>query len=94
MENCYVSAFELKKFLYCVEEGEDLFTLQRKFGVPAKTIIEDNELNKEVRAGQYIFINASREETFMLFPDGKIDKEDIKRKNGVKALYPFQVLYK
>lgn len=94
MEKVYESAFYLKKFLYCVEEGEDLFTIQRKFGVPVETIIKDNELTSQVRAGQYIFIDTSLGESFILLPDDRFFKEEIKKKNDVEILYPFQVLYK
>ena len=94
MEILPTCAQKLKKFLYSVEVGETLFDVQQKFNVPIWKLIKDNRLNGEVRAGQYIYIDTDRGETFLLLPDMICDKESILSANDVSILYPFQLLYK
>ena len=86
--------FELEKFLYAAEEGESLFSIQQKFGVPIAKLVEDNRLDGEPLPGQYLFIDETLGETEFVLPDGEFDLQSAKVKNNVPIFYPFQLIYK
>ena len=94
MESFFECAFKLEKFLYAAEEGDDLFSIQQKFGVPLSRIIKDNALCGEIEVGQYIFIDRTGGETFLALPDEEFDRDVIEKKNDAPVVYPFQLLYK
>lgn len=95
MKNDHYAAAGLEKFLYSVEEGDSLYSVQEKFDVPLHKLAYDNMLDNEVIAGLLLVINKGEGESFTLLPENVVDNaEEIAEKNGVDILYPFQRVYK
>ena len=95
MKNSFYAFGGLDKFLYSAEEGETLYSLQAKFDIPMHKLARDNMLDNEVIEGLTLVIDRQNGERITLLPESIVDNaEELKKKNGVEVLYPFQRLYK
>ena len=95
MKNDFYAIDGLEKFLYSAEEGETLWKLQEKFAIPLHKLAYDNMLDNEVIEGLMLVIDRQNGEVFTLLPDSVVENvEEVKRKNNVEVIYPFQRLYK
>ena len=48
----------MKKFFYRVEVGDSLAKVAKKLGVPVKVIIKQNNLVREIEAGDLLYIES------------------------------------
>ena len=74
----------MPSFIYCVEAGETLVDVAYKLKVPVKKMIEDNGLEEEIAAGQYLYIDASEDYAVIMPEDVDLSKWE----------YPFEVVEK
>lgn len=81
----------MKKFFYRVQDGENVFAIARKFGVPIFKIIALNALTYDVCAGDIIYIESVVGKKYNVQPFDSLEsvlqkfslsKEDFVAKNG------------
>ena len=95
MKNSFYAFEGLDKFLYSAEDGETLYSLQGEFDIPMHKLARDNMLDNEVIEGLTLIIERQNGKRFTLLPESIVDNaEELKKKNGVEVLYPFQMVYR
>ncbi len=86
----------MKKFFYRVREGDNLYSLSKKFKTPVGILIYENKLNKEIEEGDvlYVFVPSGTVYTATPLDDYcsiskkfGLTEEELKEKNKTPYLY-------
>lgn len=89
-------------FVYMVEMGEDLKSIAEKFHTTQQFLIAINNMDREVRAGEYIIVEKIDGLPYVVKPNdtiesiAKYDKEivkTIKNRNKIDKIYVGQKIY-
>ena len=70
----------MKKFFYRVQEGDTLSSIAQKFSSPIGRLIHNNNLTKEVSAGDIVFVEQAKN-VYLVKPLDKL--EDIAQKFNI-----------
>lgn len=91
----------MKKFFYRVEKGDFLFDISNKFSVPVGVIISLNGLKKEIEEGDLLYIEIPEGVKYIskindtlskISEELKVSEDEIRKKNGITVLFPFELL--
>lgn len=86
----------MTKFLYRVQEGDSVCSLSSKFSIPQIKIISQNNLNREVQAGDMLYLEKLDYPTYkvQLFDTAdkiatkfNISKQDLLAINGIEYVF-------
>ena len=73
----------MEKFFYRVIEGDCIAGLALRFGIPQTVIIRDNNLSRDIAAGDILLIRKSSGKTYCAQPFDTI--ESVAKRFGVDA---------
>lgn len=86
----------MEKFFYRVSANETVFSVANKFDLPLCAIIKDNNLKKEIREGDLLYIERAGDIVYKVTPFDTVcsiaqkfgvKEKDILQKNGVPYIF-------
>lgn len=100
MNNLNQPIFDAGEGIYIVEEGDTLYSVAKKFGVSPRAIAVDNQIDKELFVGQFLYV-LRRGNTYVVQVEDTFEKiaknfgvspNDIKKLNKIEYLYPGEII--
>lgn len=97
LKNCYENE---NKFIYVVNEGENLKSIAEKFNTTESIILKENSINSELSGGEFLYIERGIE-VIVVKPNDtllsiskkyNVSEDEILRKNKVDYIFVGQKL--
>ena len=86
----------MEKFFYSVEEGDTLYLVANKLSVPSISIVKNNNLKRELQAGDLIYVEKDNCTVYKVMPFDTaksvakkfgVNEQELLKKNGVEYFF-------